>query len=238
MEVISAPELAVGHPSARELVMTYGWNTTAYQILNPGLQHWFAPDLPAVVAYIRRHNVMLVAGAPVCAADALQSVIGSFERFAGQQECRVCYVGAADRMRDLVAGSCEHSTIVIGAQPMWNPQDWTAVIESRRSLRAQLTRARNKDVTIEARSFTEAGASPELDRVLDEWLGSRGLPPLHFMVEPRTLHGVVADRVLLVARRAGSAVAFLVASPVAARNGYLIEQVARSPDAPNGSSEC
>ena len=59
MEVISAPELAVGHPSARELVMTYGWNTTAYQILNPGLQHWFAPDLPAVVAYIRRHNVML-----------------------------------------------------------------------------------------------------------------------------------------------------------------------------------
>jgi phosphatidylglycerol lysyltransferase len=92
-------------------------------------------------------------------------------------------------------------------------------------------------VTVEARSFAEAGASPELDRVLDEWLRSRGLPPLHFMVEPRTLHGVVADRELLVARRAGSAVAFLVASPVAARNGYLIEQVARSPDAPNGSSE-
>jgi hypothetical protein len=32
--------------SARELVMTYGWNTTAYQILNPGLRHWFAPDVP------------------------------------------------------------------------------------------------------------------------------------------------------------------------------------------------
>ena len=63
------------------------------------------------------------------------------------------------------------------------------------------------------------------------------MPPLHFMVEPRTLHGVVADRVLLVARRAGAAVAFLVASPVAARNGFLIEQVARSPRAPNGSSE-
>ena len=32
-------------------------------------------------------------------------------------------------------------------------------------------------------------------------------------------------------------VAFLVASPVAARNGYLIEQIARSPRAPNGTSE-
>jgi phosphatidylglycerol lysyltransferase len=229
--------LSASHPSARELVMTYGWNTTAYQILNPGLAHWFAPDAPAVVAYTRRHNVMLVVGAPVCAADALQSVMASFERFAGEEGCRVCYVGAADRMRDLVAGSREHSTIVIGAQPVWNPQGWNAVIESRRSLRAQLTRARNKGVTIEARSLAEADASPELDRVLDEWLRSRGMPPLHFMVEPRTLHGVVADRVLLVARRAGAAVAFLVASPVAARNGYLIEQVARSPRAPNGSSE-
>jgi phosphatidylglycerol lysyltransferase len=181
---------------------------------------------------------MLVAGAPVCAADALPTVIASFERFADQQGCWVCYVGAADRMRDLLASSREHSTIVIGTQPVWNPQEWTTVMQSRRSLCAQLTRARNKGVTVEARSFAEAGASPELDRVLDEWLRSRGLPPLHFMVEPRTLHGVAADRELLVARRAGSAVAFLVASPVAARNGYLIEQVARSPDAPNGSSEC
>ncbi len=227
----------MGHPRARELVMTYGWNTTAYQILNPGLLHWFAPDVPAVVAYTQRHNVILVAGAPVCAADALPTVVTAFERFAGQQGCRVCYVGAADRMRDLLAGSREHSIIVIGAQPVWNPQGWDRLIESRRSLRAQLARARNKGLAIEERSFAEAGSSPELDRVLDEWLGSRGLPPLHFMVEPHTLHGVVADRVLLVARRAGSAVAFLLASPVAARNGYLIEQIARSPGAPNGSSE-
>lgn len=51
------------------------------------------------------------------------------------------------------------------------------------------------------------------------------------------MHGVVVDRVLVLAPRAGSAVAFLVASPVVARNGYLIEQVARAPRAPNGSSE-
>lgn len=227
----------VSHPSARELVMTYGWNTTAYQILNPGLLHWFAPDLPAVVAYIRRHNVMLVAGAPVCAADALPAVTAGFERFASEQGCRVCYVCAADRLRDVVADSREHSSIVIGAQPVWNPQGWARVIASRRSLRAQLTRARNKGVTIEDLSPAPGVAKVELDRVLDEWLRSRGLPPLHFMVEPQTMNGEVADRVLMIARRAGAAVAFLVASPVVARNGYLIEQVARSPHAPNGTSE-
>jgi phosphatidylglycerol lysyltransferase len=227
----------MSHPTARDLVMIYGWNTTAYQILNPGLQHWYAPNEPAVVAYIRRQNVLLVAGAPVCAADALGSVAAAFERFARDQGCRVCYVCAAERMREVAAKSREHSTIVIGAQPVWNPQQWARVIESRRSLRAQLTRARNKGVTIESISCAQARDHPELDGVLAEWLASRGLPPLHFLVEPRTLDGVVADRRLMVARHARSTVAFLVASPVAARNGFLIEQVARSPHAPNGVSE-
>jgi phosphatidylglycerol lysyltransferase len=135
-------------------------------------------------------------------------------------------------MREVAAKSREHSTIVIGAQPVWNPQRWARVIESRRSLRAQLTRARNKGVTIESISCAQARDHPELDGVLAEWLASRGLPPLHFLVEPRILDGVVADRRLMVARHARSTVAFLVASPVAARNGFLIEQVARRRDAP------
>ncbi len=227
----------MSNPDARELVMTYGWNTTAYQILNPGLQHWYAPHEPAVVAYTRRQNVLLVAGAPVCAADALGTAAAAFERFARDQGCRVCYVCAAERMRAVAARTGEHSTIVIGAQPVWNPQGWARVIETRRSLRAQLTRARNKGVTIESIPCAQGRGNPELDRVLDEWLRSRGLPPLHFLVEPHTLNGAVADRVLMVARRAGAAVAFLVASPVVARNGFLIEQVARSPRAPNGVSE-
>jgi phosphatidylglycerol lysyltransferase len=40
-----------------------------------------------------------------------------------------------------------------------------------------------------------------------------------------------------VARRRGIPVAFLVASPMKAREGYLVELVARSADAVNGSSE-
>ena len=224
-------------PDARELVMTYGWNTTAYQILNPGLQHWYAPDEAAVVAYTRRQSVLLVAGAPVCAAEALAGVAAAFERFARGQGLRVCYVCAAERMREVAATSGTHSTIVIGAQPVWNPQEWERVIAQRRSLRAQLSRARRKGVTIENIPCAAGRGSAELEGVLEEWLGSRGLPPLHFLVEPRTLNGAVADRILLIARRGGAAVAYLVASPVAARNGFLIEQVARSSRAPNGTSE-
>ena len=190
----------MGNLSARELVMTYGWNATAYQTLNPGLRHWFAAGVPAVVAYTRRQNTMLVAGAPVCGADALRTVGAQFERFAGQQGCRVCYVCAAERLRDLMADSDAHATVVIGAQPVWHPQEWPALIASRRSLRAQLARARNKGVMIESIPCSQAINNAELDHVREEWLHARGLPPLHFMVEPRVLRSGGGDRVVFAAR--------------------------------------
>ena len=44
---------------ARELVMAYGSNATSYQILSPGIAHWFAPEIPAVDGYTQRLDVLL-----------------------------------------------------------------------------------------------------------------------------------------------------------------------------------
>ena len=90
---------------------------------------------------------------------------------------------------------------------------------------------------VEALAPQRAAGDPELRRILREWLKGCRLPPLHFLVEPNVLDGELADRIVLVARRRGVPVAFLVASPVRARNGYLVELLARSAGAPNGASE-
>jgi len=90
---------------------------------------------------------------------------------------------------------------------------------------------------VEAVGAAQGAVNAGLRDVLREWLDSRRLPPLHFLVEPNVLDGVLTDRVILVARRRGTPVAFLVASPVRAKGGYLVELLARSRDAPNGSSE-
>jgi len=223
--------------SARELVMAHGWNSTAYQILNPGIDHWFSRDTPGVVGYTRRSKVMLVAGAPICASAAMPGVAAEFEGFARSQGCRVCYVCAESRLHRLFNGSRGHSIVALGAQPAWQPENWPRLIAARNSLRAQINRARNRGVTIETIPAEHGRDDPGITAVLDEWLGGRALAPLHFLVEANALGGIAADRVLLAARRAERTVAFLIASPIAARNGYLIEQIARSASAPNGTTE-
>jgi phosphatidylglycerol lysyltransferase len=217
--------------------MRYGWNSTAYQILNPGIRHWFDASGSAVVGYVRKHRYLLAAGAPICPLEELADIVRKFEAFAGEQGCRVCYVCAAGRLRELLGQSEYHCSAAMGAEPVWDPNQWPGTIKRRRSLRAQLHRAANKGVQIEEIAPAAASADPEFHRVLTEWIACRGLPPLHFMVEPEVLRGVVEDRVVLAARRGGRLMAYLVASPVTARKGYLVEELARSPEAPNGTSE-
>ncbi len=217
--------------------MAYGRNATAYQILNPGISHWFNARRDAVVGYVRRGSWILVAGEPVCAPELLSGVVAEFEAWTRNLQVQLCYVCAADSMRDLLGSSGRHSSITMGAQPVWNPNDWPAIVRSRASLRAQLHRAINKGVRIESWPPAQGAGNAEIRRTLREWLRGRLLPPMHFLVEPEVLSGKVDDRLLFVARRQNRVEAFLVASPVPARNGYLVEELARSSRAPNGTSE-
>ena len=126
--------------------------------------------------------------------------------------------------------------MVLGAHPVVRAQDWPATVATHASLRAQLHRARNKGVRIEEWPPERATGNPELAGCLRRWLASRGLPPLHFLVETDTLSHL-DDRRIFVALEADRVVGFVVASPIPLRRGWLLEQVVRAPGAPNGTAE-
>ena len=226
---------------ARELVLQHGWNATSYQIVNPGIRHWFSHSGDAVVGFVRYAGFRIVAGAPVCSRERLSEIVAEFEHASLKLGDKVCYFGAEARLHETLSGSLRHSRALLGAQPAWKPAQWKTIVQRHSSLRAQVNRARNKSVRVVEYAPEEAMASVDLRRVLSQWLGSRGLPPLHFLVEPATLERLV-DRRIFVARHEEAAaeypvVAFAVLSPIPARNGWLVEQFPRAPRAPNGTIE-
>lgn len=228
---------------ARDLVMLHGWNATAYQIVNPGIDHWFSAAGDAVVGYVECAGIRVVAGAPVSSAERLPAVVHEFENSSAGQGRGVCYFGAEGRLESLLRESPEHSMALLGAQPAWKPSEWVQRVESYSSLRAQFNRALNKRVTVREWPINEAGSSLRLRAVLDRWLKGRRLPPMHFLVEPSTLERLDDRRVFVASRPVergkdcDQILAFAVLSPVPARNGWLVEQFPRIPDAPNGTIE-
>jgi phosphatidylglycerol lysyltransferase len=212
--------------------MRHGWNATAYQIVNPGLKHWFARDGDGVIGYVLANRRRVVAGAPVCSEERLAEII---EEWTMSAKSTTCYFGATTRLHQILDNKqFQFSSVVLGAQPVWNPQTWSP--ERVPSLRQQFNRARNKGVIVEEWHADKAATDPSLRTVLRGWLDGRGLPPMHFLVEPETLD-TLGDRRVFVATQNGEAMAFLVLAPIPTRNGWLTEEFPRKSSAPNGTVE-
>ncbi|HUR96519.1 MAG TPA: DUF2156 domain-containing protein [Pyrinomonadaceae bacterium] len=221
---------------ARDLVMKHGWNTTCFQIVNPGIEYWFGQDGESVVGYATAGGVRVVAGAPVCAEEALPAVTSEFENDSASAGTGVCYFGAEARLESVLRNDPDHAHVLLGAQPVWHPTEWEDVVARHSSIRAQINRARNKGLVVAEWPLEKAHDSAKLRACLHAWLASKGLPPLHFVIEPETLTRLENRRVF-VAERDGQVEAFLVLSPIPERAGWLTEQFPHRPGAPNGTVE-
>lgn len=219
----------------QELIERYGWNTMACQILAPGMRHWLSTDERAVIGYVQAGRTRVAAGAPICSPERLASIVAAFAATAAAQHQHVSYFGAQTRLLTALAGQYPQSYLPIGAQPVWNPQRWRRIVEGKASLRAQLTRATHKGITI-VPLRPEQDSTEALRRCQQEWLARRGLPPLQFLVTPDILDDL-SGRQMFLAYRHNTVVAYLAAVPIPQRQGWLIEQIVRGAAAPNGTAE-
>ncbi|MEA2552916.1 MAG: hypothetical protein QOJ65_1092 [Fimbriimonadaceae bacterium] len=213
--------------------MRHGWNTTCYQVLNPGIERWFSQRGDAIVGYVTAKGRRVVAGAPICSRERLDEVLVEWEKAA---PLRPCYFGAEERLYSALREDPAYSKVVLGAQPVWTTESWIVQIQGNASLRYQIQRALHKDVRVSEWPAERVRNNSNLRAVLGEWLHTRGLPPMHFLVEPETLDWL-GDRRLFVAEQRGQAVGFVTMSPVPMRKGWLTEQFVRGQGAPNGTIE-
>ncbi|HEV3042128.1 MAG TPA: DUF2156 domain-containing protein [Candidatus Angelobacter sp.] len=221
---------------ALQLVLAHSWNPIAYQILNPGILHWFSRTSDAVIGYVVAKGARVVAGAPICRPTILPQVTQEFESDARDHGQRVCYFHVGPRFASVISHSGEHSIARIGSLPYWNPMDWHSIFKADASLRYQIARAKHKAITVEEMPASSAARSGELRDIRGQWLARKHLPPLHFLIEPEVFQHLTHRR-LFIAKQAERVIAYLLCSPMPNRNGWLFEQWAQSDAAPLGTSE-
>ena len=219
-----------------ELVRRFGSGATSFQVLEPGYRYFF-PDREACVAYIDTGRAWVAAGAPLAAEARFAGVAAAFIDAARTANRRACFFATEDRFVRRVP----MRSLLMGEQPIWEPASWNRALRDTPSLREQLRRARAKGVHVRAvdgRAGAESGA-PTRDAmvgVISRWLRMRELAPLGFLarVEPLAL---LPDRRLFVAERAGLPVGILSVAPIYDRQGWLLQNLLRAPEAPNGTAE-
>lgn len=223
---------------ALALIQRYGRTATAFRALGAGLEHWFLTDAQGdrgLVAYYRTPGAMVSAGEPVAAPPDAIAVAEAFVAFAASQHCRVSLFAT----EGILASSPRFRRVMLGEQPVWDPQSWADHVAHHRSLREQLRRARAKGVVVErldADAMREPTRRVSLERLIARWFAARPMAPMGFLVEVDPFEWL-AQRQSFVATRNGEPVALLSIVPVPARGGWLFEHLLRDPDAPNGTAE-
>lgn len=236
------------------LLNQHGRTATAFQVLAPGMRHWFSnvtsgtqsntvigsptganhqsETSRGVIGYADTGSAWVAAGEPVAARTDTISVAEEFVEVAHANGKRVAFFATEGAL----ASSPRFRRVLIGEQPVWNPSEWEATLRSSRSLREQVRRARAKGVVVRRVAVANAATDDALQRLMTRWLATRSMPSMHFLVELEPF--VHRDqRELYVAERDGQVVAFLSLAPVSSRNGWLFEHLMRDPSAPNGTAE-
>lgn len=222
-----------------EWLKRYGADAVSFQALKADLQWWVDRSPPdgsgAMLAYQPAGSSWIAVGTPLVDINQRADAVRRFCRAARAEGRRPVFVGVEDET--LFAG-CR--TLAIGLQSVLKPSEWEATLRRWPKLREQVRRARAKGVSVRAVDPQELAAGRPLgaavERLRVEWLRSRAIEPLRFLVAVDPFYAS-AEHLYFVAERSGQAVQFLSAVPIGTGDGWLMEDMLRGPDAPNGTTE-
>lgn len=229
-------DLSATRARVLRLLQRYGWSSTSFQVLEPGYRYFFADD-DACVAYVSTARRWVAAGPPIAALERRAAVADVFAAAARSCGRRAAFALTSARF----VAETGYEAFCIGQEPVWDPADWPQVLARSRNLREQLRRARAKGVTVRRVSAAELGAQgssvrAQLDALIARWLASRSMAPMGFLVRVHVFEQL-EERHFFVAETAQGVRGLLVLVPIYARAGFLVEDLFRTPDAPNGTTE-
>ena len=229
---------------ALALLRRHGWNATSFQILEPGFLYWFDDredhEAEACVAYLDTGQAWVAAGAPIAGPERAPEVALRFVAAAAAHRRRACFFGTEDRFVRF-ATAASFAAMRIGEQADWDPVAWDETLRATRSLREQIRRSRAKGVAVrpfDPHLFAEPASElrASVDRLIARWEAAHPMPPMGFLVQMH-LHTELAERRFFAATQGETLVGFLSMVPVFARGGWFVEDLVRSPEAPNGTAE-
>jgi hypothetical protein len=234
-----SPNGADANAARLEAVKRHGADAVSFQALKAGATWW--TDVPppggsgASLAYVPSGRSWIAIGTPLVEPGRRAEAVQRFCRLARAHHRRPVFFGVEE-----VTPFAGCRRLALGLQSILRASAWEATLRRWPKLREQLRRARAKGVTVRQVDPLELAPGMPLraavERLRAAWLGSRAMEPLHFLVAVEPFHAP-SEHLYFVAERHGMAVQFLSAVPVYTRQGWLMEDMLRGHDAPNGTTE-
>jgi phosphatidylglycerol lysyltransferase len=219
------------------LYQLYGYNAHALVGIARSIRLWTSLKTEGAVAYNEFGKVWLVPGDPLASADDLVQISHSFLRKAAAEGRVVGFMPATEQF-------AKHSSelglraIKIGSAPYFDLTTWAPRGDRAKKARAGVNQARRAGVQVTEVVEVDEKLVRETACLCKSWLTTRRSAIRFEWLFTVDLFQHKEQKKYFTARDVtGRLVGFLAASPIPARNGWYLEDVLRSKNAPNGTTD-
>lgn len=215
----------------------HGYNAHALIGVARGTRLWTCQETEGAVAYNEFGKVWLVPGDPLASVENLAKVSDCFLQKAHAEGRVVGFMPATEQFAKQSNGLGLRA-IKIGSAPYFDLTTWAPRGDRAKKARAGVNQARRAGVHVSEVTTIDERLIRETACLCKSWLTTRRSAIRFewlFTVEPFQHK---KQKKYFTARDAnGKLVGFLAASPIPARGGWYLEDVLRSRNAPNGTTD-
>ena len=215
----------------------YGYNAHGLAGIARGIRLWTCPESQGAVAYNEFGKVWLVPGEPLTTVENLAKVTDCFLRKARAKGRVVGFMPATQQFARQ-CGGLGLRAVKIGSAPYFDLATWAPRGDRAKKARAGVNQARRAGVRVAEVVEIDQRLVRETACLCKSWLATRR-SALRFewlLTVDLFLHK--ERKKYFTARDASQRlVGFLAASPIPAREGWYLEDILRSKDAPNGTAD-
>lgn len=198
---------------------------------------WLDPEGKGAVSYTESGRVWVVGGGPLARLEDLKGVADRFIAEARKRRKIVSFLPTTERFAQAMKGS-DVRIVKVGACPYFDLKAWDPHGNSAKKLRLGVNRARRAEVTVDEVRNLDEHFRAEVAELGREWNQSRRAGvTFGWLFDVIPFQDVAAKRYFAARTRDGRLVGLLMASPIPARDGWYLEDVLRSPTAPDGISD-
>ena len=217
----------------------YGYLSQSCNILSEGKKYFLSQrGIDGVIAYIVQARVALSAGDPVCAPEDIREFADEFRQFCKKHRWRCCFHPVTERCKEVLK-DLGFGIMKTGEEPIidLNKLSWAG--GKFRNMRRDIGRAKKQGMSIveyrplEGRHTDWEEQMEELSRV---WAKSKGSREFSSLIGAPSLDNP-GERQYLLVLKDDKVEAFMVCTPIYARNGIYFDIMRRKEKPLSGTSQ-
>ena len=222
-----------------EALKRHGYQSQSYSILRSDKSYFFSPSgIDGVIAYVVHANVALTAGDPVCDSSDLQEFISEFRFFCNARKWRCCFQAVTDRCKKVLKEQ-DFGVIKIGEEPIFELEKLSWTGGKFKDLRNDIRSAKKHGLTLVEYRPLE-GRRSDWEKNMEElsaaWMKFKGSGEFAFLIGDPGLADPGERKYFLVLKD-NQVEAFVVCTPIYARNGIYFDLMRRKETTLRGTNQ-